>query len=145
MKKIYVPFFIVFTTSFVFGQTPRLLKNIHPSADSSPWQLTNVDGTLFFSADDGTNGIELWKSDGTSAGTVMIADIRPSRNSYPENLTNVDGTLFFRATDGTNGFELWKSDGTTAGTLMVADISPFGDSFPVELTNVNSTLFFCCQ
>ena len=87
--------------------------------------LTNVNGTLFFTADDGVNGCELWKSDGTAAGTVLVKDIRPgSCSSCPRNLTNVNGTLFFAADDGSDGRELWKSDGTAAGTVLVKDICP---------------------
>ncbi|MEB3831575.1 ELWxxDGT repeat protein, partial [Phormidium sp. CCY1219] len=72
--------------------------------------------------DDGTNGFELWKSDGTAAGTVLVKDIRSgSGSSNPSNLTNINGTLYFGADDGTNGFELWKSDGTAAGTVLVKD------------------------
>ena len=84
-----------------------------------PRDLTNVGDTLFFSADDGTNGSELWKSDGTAAGTTLVEDINPgsSGSSYPRYLTNVGGTLYFQADDGTNGSELWKSDGTAAGTV----------------------------
>ena len=37
-----------------------VVKNIHLSGDSSPHNLTNVNGTLFFAADDGSTGIELW-------------------------------------------------------------------------------------
>ncbi|NES70226.1 MAG: hypothetical protein F6K24_35925, partial [Okeania sp. SIO2D1] len=71
--------------------------------------LTNIDGTLYFRAFDGTNGTELWKSDGTPDGTVLVKDILPgSSDSFPDNLTNIDGTLYFRADNGTNGTELWK-------------------------------------
>ena len=49
--------------------------SISAPAAPSPTYLTNVNGTLFFTADDGTNGTELWKSDGTEAGTVMVKDI----------------------------------------------------------------------
>jgi ELWxxDGT repeat protein len=64
-------------------------------------QLTNANGTLFFTAFDGTNGFELWKSDGTPAGTVLVEDIRPGADdSLPAGLTN--GTLFFTADDGAN-------------------------------------------
>src|SRR5262249_23258823 len=67
---------------------------------SWPGNLTNVNGTLLFTADDG-NGSELWRSDGTAAGTVMVKDINPgSAGSYPSDLTNVNGTLYFAARDG---------------------------------------------
>jgi ELWxxDGT repeat protein len=110
---------------------------------SSPGNLTNVNGTLFFTADDGTHGRELWKSDGTEAGTVLVKDIRPGGyGSYLSSLTNVNGTLFFTADDGTHGQELWKSAGTDAGTVLVKDVNPGAGSSPGNLTNVNGTLFF---
>jgi ELWxxDGT repeat protein len=62
---------------------------------------------LFFRADDGTTGRELWTSDGTAAGTTLVKDIHPAGDSSPHNLTNVNGTLFFAAADGTTGIELW--------------------------------------
>ncbi|WP_434389161.1 ELWxxDGT repeat protein [Melittangium boletus] len=106
--------------------------------------LTNVNGTLYFSATNGTSGVELWKSDGTAAGTVLVKDLFPgSSGSSPGNLTNINGTLYFSATHGTNGVELWKSDGTAAGTVLVKDLFPgSGDSSPQNLTNVNGTLYF---
>ncbi|MBR9970880.1 ELWxxDGT repeat protein [Magnetospirillum sulfuroxidans] len=94
---------------------------------------------MFFAATDGTNGTELWKSDGTAVGTVMVKDINPgSSSSSPNHLTNVNGTLYFSATDGTNGTELWKSDGTAVGTVMVKDIrTGTVGSGPTYLVNIN--------
>src|SRR5439155_8769669 len=103
-----------------------LIKDINPTAGfgSIPASLTNVNGTLFFDADDGTSGPELWKSDGTADGTVLVKDIRGGAvGSSQYYLTNVDGTLFFQANDGAHGGELWKSDGTAGGTIQLPDIA----------------------
>ncbi len=115
-----------------------------PDPNSSyPSNLTNVNGTLFFRADDGTDGRELWKSDGTAAGTVLVKDIYPGSSSDPYSLTNFNGSLFFSANDGTTGWELWTSDGTAAGTVLVKDINPsYGGSSPANLIDLNGTLFF---
>ncbi len=93
------------------------MRDIRPGAsNANPRFLTNVNGTLYFRANDGTNGYELWKSDGTSAGTVLVRDILlGAYGSNPRSLTNVNGTLYFQATDGSSGYELWKSDGTSGG------------------------------
>ncbi len=107
--------------------TPFLVKDIFPGVFSSnPRYLTAVGNTLFFQAYDGVNGSELWKSDGTAAGTVLV-DILPgsyTSSSNPGGLTAVGNTLYFRANDRVNGRELWKSDGTAAGTVLVKDIRP---------------------
>ena len=79
----------------------------------------------YFSADDGTDGQELWKSDGTADGTTMVKDIAPgSASSSPQSLTNVDGTLYFVANDGSGSNQLWKSDGTAGGTSLVQSFTP---------------------
>jgi len=91
---------------------------------ASPTQLTNVNGTLFFAAQEAGAGSELWKSDGTGAGTIQVCDIQPGSGSSLGNrarMTNVNGTLFFIANDGVSGREVWKSDGSEAGTVRVTD------------------------
>ncbi|MEX2235615.1 MAG: ELWxxDGT repeat protein [Cyclobacteriaceae bacterium] len=121
-----------------------LVKNINgSSANSTPLNLTAVNGTLFFIAPTGPfTNTELWKSDGTPEGTVMVKDINPgSSSSNVANLTEAGGVLYFSATDESHGNELWRSDGSSDGTFMVKDIRP-GSSVPNNLTDVNGTLFF---
>jgi len=130
-----------------------LVKDIHQGSDydyyGGPRDLTAVGGRLFFTADDGVHGRELWTSDGTRAGTELVRDIDPDREGYnrgPSGLTAVRGRLFFTADDGVHGDELWRSDGTRAGTVMVKDIDPdplnrYSDS-PLSLRDVGGTLFF---
>lgn len=127
----------------------QLVKDIFPATPPNGYyeQLVDVNGTLFFVANDGVHGNELWKSDGTEAGTVMVKDIIPGDNgegSQPYKLTSVGGLLYFTIDDGVHGYELWKSDGTAAGTVMVKDIYPGinNSSDPYELTAVNGTLYF---
>ena len=87
-----------------------MVKDINSgSGSSNPSELTAVGNTLYFAANDGTNGEELWKSDGTASGTMMVKDIRSGSSSgNPFEHTAVGNTLYFRANDGTNGYELWK-------------------------------------
>jgi ELWxxDGT repeat protein len=126
--------------------TPTLLLNID-LGQSHASGFCEVDGLAYFSANDGTHGFELWQSNGTTAGTVMVKDINPGKStSYPGNMMNVNGTLFFSANDGpsNHGIELWESNGTAAGTFLVDDINAGGffTSYPRYPTNVNGTLFF---
>ena len=109
-----------------------------------PDNFTNLNGAVFFTANDGINGIELWKSDGTQAGTTLVKDIKDGKgSSLPSDLTIFNGSLYFKADDGTRGSELWKSDGTVTGTLMVKDIVPGAESTNIEhLIKYNNMLFF---
>src|SRR5262249_57775642 len=114
------------------------------SESSDPEYLAVVGGTLFFSAYDGPQGggthdRELWKSNGTEAGTQMVEDINTSAYSEPRYMTNVGGTLFFSADDGTHGREVCKStDGTGADTDLVADLNASAGGSPTQPTNMRS-------
>jgi ELWxxDGT repeat protein len=121
------------------------VKEIRSGSGSAyPFNQTNVNGTLYFSANDGTNGSELWKSDGTDAGTVLVSNIAAgATGGRPFYFENVNGTLYFSADDGVNGRELWKSDGTAAGTVLVKNINAGTESSdPQNLKNVNGVLYF---
>ncbi len=116
-----------------------------------PRSFQTVGNTLYFvqgsRGDQGNLGDELWKTDGTVDGTVMVKDIQTgSGSSSPSDLVNVGRTLFFSANDGVNGQELWKTDGTTAGTVLVKDINPgsagsfSGDPTVPKLISFNAIL-----
>jgi ELWxxDGT repeat protein len=115
-----------------------------PSFPFLPISMTDVNGTLFIQGEE--NGAEeLWRSDGTSDGTILLNSFVPTfdfemldRGAHAV----VNGTFFFFSDDG-HGLQLWKSDGTPSGTTMVKDINPAGDGYyPSFMTNVNGTLFF---
>lgn len=126
-----------------------MLKNIYTGSSGgianggNPSNFCVMNGKLYFSASD-ANGTELWVTDGTTAGTVMVKDINSgSGNSSPSRLTAIGNTLYFRANDGTNGAELWKSDGTSAGTVMVKNInSGSSSSNPDQMVAIGSNLYF---
>lgn len=103
---------------------PTKIKDINPGvSSSSPTGMTELNGNIYFAADDGTNGRELWVTDGTEAGTQLLKDINPgSDNSSPRRFFKYNGSLLFIADNGTDGRELWVTDGTTQGTELVKDI-----------------------
>ena len=93
-----------------------------------PRWMTNVAGTLYFVLDQ-DNGTALWKSDGTTAGTVELKAFPPpsTRERHLQNLTAVGDRLFFELYDPANGLTLWVSDGTPGGTRQVKDLSTCDD------------------
>ena len=81
--------------------------------------LTVVGDTLFFSAED-FRGRELWRTDGTSAGTNIVADLsQDTFGSSPGELIGFGDSLFFVANDDSHGRQLWRTDGTAQGTQPV--------------------------
>lgn len=104
-----------------------LVKDINPGAGSSFSyrfsDFTVFNNALYFHAQDGVTGNELWKTDGTSAGTVLVKDINPAPGvgSAPTDFTVFNGELYFSVTvDGRK--KLWKTDGSANGTTSVTDV-----------------------
>jgi ELWxxDGT repeat protein/VCBS repeat-containing protein len=85
------------------GSSFGLVSNINSTGNAAPTSLTNVNGVLFFVANDGNTRI--WRSDGTSAGTMALSGNFTSPT--PTNLTAVGNRLYFTADSGTSGVELW--------------------------------------
>jgi ELWxxDGT repeat protein len=129
--------------------TTELVDDINGvAAGSSVTGLTEFQDRVYFAADGPGNGIELWRSDGTT--TEIVADVNPVGDSEPRSLTVVGDQLFFTANDGTHGREVWVSDGVPepAGTTgLVADLDPGGSSpcITPQLTALGEHLYLCAD
>ena len=145
----------------------RLVRDINPGTQpahtlpccgnsSSPHELTALGSEILFAAADEVfgNNVELWKSDGTPEGTVMVADICPGpptamygdgepSGSRPSDLTLWNGRVYFAANDGQVGRELWASDGTNSGTERVTNLGlDAAGSQPHDLFVLGDKLYF---
>ena len=132
------------TSSFI-----HLTKDIDTSKDSRPnnsaiLNLGNspfavLNNYVYYNANDGIHGIELWKSNGTTAGTKMVKDIIPGEaGSAPSTIVSMKGNIYFIAYTPEEGNRIWKSDGTSAATKMLTYPS---NCYPISLVNVNGVLY----
>jgi ELWxxDGT repeat protein len=110
---------------------PHLVKDINLSlspVSSMPNAFATIGNVTYFFANDAASGNELWKTDGTTAGTVLVRDIRPGPESGVPNdrvgAAVIGNRMLFLASDGEHGLEVWSTDGTFDGTVMLADIAP---------------------
>jgi ELWxxDGT repeat protein len=117
--------------------------------DDHPRLLTALGTRVFFLARGEENGDEeLWRSDGTPAGTQRVTDFAAPNPFVPTGFLKVlDGALYFVADDVSGGEDLFRSDGTVAGTRRVTDFGfayPFGQGAigPEQLTKAGGRLFF---
>jgi ELWxxDGT repeat protein len=116
--------------------TASLVDDLAPGpASSDPQDLTAMNGMLFFTAWTPGHGRQLWRTNGTATGTVMLTHVPGPVGANPQDLTVADGVLFFSASDPRHGRELWKSNGAAEGTVMVSDMAPgSAGSDPEDIT-----------
>ena len=97
-------------------------------------------------ATDATNGVELWRTDGSESGTTLVKNINSAaEGSSPFLLTALNGYLYFAARDGVHGTELWRSNGTEPGTTLVGEINvgdSSSDSAPWNLVAFGDHVYF---
>jgi ELWxxDGT repeat protein len=130
---------------FVLGSTGADTRRItRPNFSRTITSLVAGAGLLLFGSRTDALGHELWKSDGTLDGTLLVKDIRTGNaSSGPRDLTAVGRHVFFVADDGTHGNELWRTDGTEAGTIRLTDIiANAGTAEPMNLVAVGDLLYF---
>jgi trimeric autotransporter adhesin len=134
------------------------LKDINQAGNQRSWPGADpqvdkggidVDGTLYFSAYSGSGkGDDLWKTDGMSAGTTLVAAgvtylMSDPFGNYdtvdPTPLYNVAGHVVFQSSDNAPGGadELWTSDGTAGGTGPLAPVAASG-----QLLQAGNTWYF---
>lgn len=125
----------------------NIVADLTPGAQGSTFYQQSVavrGDTLFFVP----NCNELWKSDGSSAGTTRLksfSENAPSFCPYARNLTLLGNTVFFTV-HNTFGASLWRSDGSVAGTTEVLPIPLSGSGtthiYIYGLTALNESLYF---
>ncbi len=83
-----------------------------------------LNGLIYFSGSSNNYGNELWKSNGTAAGTSMVLDLNPGSNSGVIAAPIVyNAKIYMRCNNPIYGDEYWQSDGTASGTKLVKDIN----------------------
>lgn len=149
MKKLLFACSFLLTCT-VFAQPSFTFKEFEVSpgkVGSSPANFNIAGGKLLFSARDTSHGFELWATDGTDTGTVMLKDIYPGKTGGgPGKFVTMNNKAYFMASDPVFGRELWVSDGTDTGTKMVKDINVgIGNSDPQNKIVYNNKLIFAAE
>ncbi len=117
------------------------------SLEGSYGRATTAGDRAFFAGIDSAHGIELWTSDGTTAGTKMVKDMTPGPDStLIDDLLAVGNQVYFVAIGMNETSPMIRSDGTAAGTFLV-EMPPAidGHAFPDPVADFNGRLVFSAR
>jgi ELWxxDGT repeat protein len=121
-----------------------MLKDIAPGpASSLSWNAKIIEcaGQVYFSGYDGAT-TNLWKTDGTPAGTVLVKGPLPQADDSGP-MVALGTKVVFSGYDPSSGWELWITDGTSAGTTLITDLVPGPESpFLEELVAYKGKVYF---
>ncbi len=116
------------------------------SASSLPigWmEFVAVGDEAYFVAEGQRPG-ELWRTDGTAGGTVLVTDRLATEREDPiTHMTAVGDELYFSGEHRKTGAELWRTDGTAEGTALVVDLMPGeANSYPGSIVALDDLVLF---
>jgi ELWxxDGT repeat protein len=131
--ELLAPINIVGTTSAAFEYTGK-----------EETYICEYNGEAYFAAEDASHGYELWKTDGTPTGTVIVKDIAPGVDpSLPNSFKVYNGKLYFSVNKGNPAIDgLWISSGTAANTVRLKSGISMGDGDVIEYAEMNGNLYF---
>lgn len=104
-----------------------------------------------------TNSIEyeLWRTDGTSDGTILLLSYIGNGYAFPPKISNkeensnnkiensLNGSILFIASNPSTSRSLWITDGTVAGTKMIKEFDTGNYDQPnIILEKIGSTFLF---
>src|SRR5690606_9328589 len=101
------------------------------------------DGVAYITAENGSNGLELWKTG--PSGLVLVKTIANARASVPyyhEGALYIGGVLYFLTEEDADGYQIWRSDGTPAGTYRMFGQDGFPAAVEIKLIRHNDSLYF---
>ena len=128
------------------------VKETYYQGQDETIEFERLNDELFFVGLSDEYGIELWKTDGTEAGTSVVKDINPGRETgmYDDytwdNFIVTTNKMYFPADDGVHGLELWTTSGTEESTFMLKDIIPGSqDTHPRHMVRIGETVYFVAR
>lgn len=124
------------------GSDAAEVINLNGASPSYPFQFTVMGDSLYFGATGTGTGVELYRSDGTQGGTVLLELDVGAGSGFPDHLAVHGDTLVFSGGNPTVGSELWVSDGTSEGTVPLDLLTGSGNSFPADIVSLGGKLVF---